>query len=98
MTALEIAFLTKVEKDWKDFTPSIINKGKIEFIENNLNKPYLKSKIVDYLSDIENDNWRLIQQIKLLKNRVSDIEITQSKLVSEKLNNWIKEINDKLFS
>jgi hypothetical protein len=89
LTELEIAVLAKVNQDWKEFCPKL-TQTKIEFIENNLkrsNNLEMKKVLVEYLSDIEREQWRLIRSIKLMKDSCSEIDVAQSQLIQEKLNN-----------
>jgi hypothetical protein len=99
LTPLEIEILNKVEKEWKNLCP-IITKNKIEFIENNINRISnleFKKQIIKYLADIEIDNWDFIKRTKLIKNRITEIELLQMMLIQEHLNKWITKYNNEIF-
>ena len=99
ITAIEGALFSRIKDEWKSLCSYSIREI-INFIENNfqhINNFEYKEQIIKYLSEIEIELWNQIQFISSNERRLQEIEILQSKLIIELINDWVKEYNNKIF-
>jgi hypothetical protein len=99
--SIELALLTRVNKEWKEMIPST-TQTKIKWIENNINSNdfFSKKQLVNYLAEIEIEGWNIDDKLKEsnLINNLNSYELLQIELIKEKLNQWISEHHNKIFN
>jgi hypothetical protein len=100
ITAIELAILNRVNKEWKEMCPES-TQTKIKFIEENLkfnDDFFIRKQLVNYLANIEIEGWNISQRIKTSQKYLSEIEILQSKLIEHKLDKWITKHHNEIFN